>query len=86
MTETPASDEVRPSRRALRWSSRALMRGGAAFVMVGIATAIIVEILAAHHVMLPSTRDFEMRLAVEFALIGLVEFFIGYRKGRRARS
>jgi len=86
MTKTPASNAARPSRRAPGWSSRALMRGGLAFVLVGIATAIVVEILAANDVILSSTRNFEIRLSVEFALIGLVEFFIGWRKARRAFS
>jgi len=62
------------------------MRAGSAFVLVGIATAVVVEILAARDVILTSTRNFEIRLSVEFALIGLVEFFIGWRKARRASS
>ena len=86
MTKTRASDAVRPFRRAPRWSSRALMRGGSAFVLVGVVTAIVVEMLAAHDVILTSTRNFEIRLSVEFALIGLVEFFIGWRRARRAIS
>jgi anti-sigma factor RsiW len=84
--ETPASDGVRPSRKAPRWSARALMRGGAAFVIVGMATSIVVEILAANRVIVPFTRDFEIRLSAEFVLIGLIEFFIGWRKSRRTGS
>jgi len=82
----PASDGVRSSRRAPRWSGRALKMEGVAFVMVGIVSAIVVEFLAVSHSIALTTRDTGFRGSVSFALVGLVTFFIGWTKSRRTGS
>jgi hypothetical protein len=79
----PASDGVRSSPR---WSGRAIKMEGVAFVMVGIVSAIVVELLAVSHSIALTTRDYELRGSVSFALVGLVTFFIGWTKSRRTGS
>lgn len=62
------------------------MRGGAAIMIVGVATAIVVEILAANRVIVSFTRSVEIRLSAQFVLVGPLEFVIGWRKGHRTGS
>ncbi len=81
-----ASDGVHSSRRVPRWSGRALKIEGVAFVMVGVVSAAVVELLAVSHSIAMTTRDGEFRGSVSFALVGLVMFFIGWTKSRRAES
>ncbi len=82
----PASNGVHSSRRAPRWSGRAFKIEGVAFVIVGVVSAGVVELLAASHSIATTTRDGEFRSSVSFALVGLVTFFIGWTKSRRAGS
>ena len=74
------------SRRVSRWSGQALKIEGVAFVMVGVVSAAVVELLAVSHSIAMTTRDGEFRGSVSFALVGLVTFFIGWTKSRRAGS
>ena len=80
------SDSVHPFRRVPRWSGRAFKIEGVAFVIVGVVSAAVVELLAASHLIATTTRDGEFRGSVSFALVGLVTFFIGWTKSRRAGS
>jgi hypothetical protein len=59
---------------------------GIAFVMVGIVSALVVELLAVSHTIALTTRDTELRGSVSFALVGLVTFLLGWTKKRRTGS
>ena len=81
-----ASDGVRSRRRAPRWSGRALKTEGVAFMMVGIVSAIVVQILSVSHSIALTSRDDELGGSVSFALVGMATFFIGWTKNRRTGS
>jgi len=79
--EHPVStSKLTPDRRPT-WSARSLKRQGAVFAILGVVTAIVVAFLSVYHVILISTRNFELQVSIEFALIGLVTFLIGWKKG-----
>ena len=77
---------MHPFRRVPRWSGRAFKIEGVAFVMVGVVSAAVVELLAVSHSIAMAKRDAEFRGSVWFALVGLVTFFIGWMKSRRTGS
>jgi hypothetical protein len=85
--ERSAPDGKQPSwRNPPRWSGRAIKNEGIAFVFVGVVSAIVIEFLSVSHTIALTTRDTEFRGSVSFALVGLVTFFIGWRKSRRTGS